>query len=358
MHLLTLVLWVSAILTIFSLLLLAVIAGVRSETDRQVRRREGFQGLARPLLGRFIGGGASLEEILTLLGKHRGMAAEFLVRECSRRDATDRHLLRPLIEALGCTGDAESDLSSGNQNTRLRAAETLGYLGTEHSAAILRIALGDKVLGVRFAAAEALARLGSREDVGEILKAIDVKGEVSQRRAAELILLMGPGASGPVLAILKDPTTTPNTIAIAIRVAGSLHLSETAPVLISLLSHGEMNIRLNAVRTLASIGETSSVEAIVPLALDDDWEVRSAVMQALGKLKATGHLPVLLRGLSDGQWWVRFNAARALHDLGEAGISALREASEHLTDRFGRDISLQILEEHGIVNKTAGGERP
>jgi HEAT repeat protein len=81
-------------------------------------------------------------------------------------------------------------------------------------------------------------------------------------------------------------------------------------------------------------------------------------MQALGKLKATGHLPILLRGLSDGQWWVRFNAARALHDLGDPGISALREASELLTDPYGRDISLQMLEEHGIVTKKPGGKHP
>ena len=357
MHLLSVVLWVSGFLTILSLLLLSAIVVVRSETDRQIRRRDEFHGLARPLLGRFIGGGASLEEILTLLGKHRGMAAEFLVGESSRREAPDRRVLRPLIEALGCTESADADLTSRNWERRLRAAENLGYLGTEHSLQPLRNALGDKVLGVRFAAAEALARLGSADRISEILTAIDVKGEVSQRRAAELILLMGPGASGPVLAILKDPTTTPNTIAIAIRVAGSLHLSETAPVLISLLSHGEMNIRLNAVRTLASIGETSSVEAIVPLALDDDWEVRSAVMQALGKLKATGHLPVLLRGLSDGQWWVRFNAARALHNLGDLGIVALQDATEHLTDPYGRNISLQILEEHGITNKPSGETR-
>ena len=173
MHLLTLVLWVSGILTLFSVLLVAVIAGVRSKTDRQVRRWEEFQVLARPLLGRFLMGEASLEKILTLLGKHPGMAAEFLMRECSRMNAADRSMLRPLIEALGCTASAEAELTSGNRDRRLRAAETLGYLGTERSAVILRTALGDKVLGVRFAAAEALARLGSSQDVREILKAIE-----------------------------------------------------------------------------------------------------------------------------------------------------------------------------------------
>ncbi len=358
MHLLTLVLWVSGILTLFSVLLLAVILGVRSETDRQVRSREKFQSLARPLLGRFVVGGASLEEILTLLGKHPGMAAEFLMRECSRMDAPDRSLLRPLIEALGCTSSAEAELTSGNRDRRLRAAETLGYLGTERSAAFLRTALGDKVLGVRFAAAEALARLGSSQDVGEILKAIDVKGEVSQRRAAEVILILGSAASEPVLSLLTEPRGSVNSLAIAIRVAGSLHLREATEPLRHLLSHGEVNVRLNAVRALASIGDPSAVESIAPLALDESWEVRSAVMQALGKLEATGHIPLLLRGLSDGQWWVRFNAARALHDLGDPGISALKEASEHLTDPFGRDISLQVLEEHGTVKKTAGGEHP
>ena len=358
MHLLTIVIWISGFLTILSLALLAVIVGVRLKTDRQVRHREKFQSLARPLLGRFLMGKASLEGILTLLGKHPGMASAFLVQECSRRDATDRHVLRPLIKALGCTASAEAELTSGNRDRRLRAAETLGYLGTERSAVILRTALGDKVLGVRFAAAEALARLGCSKDVTEILKAIDVKGEVSQRRAAEVVLMLGPAASEAVLAILKDRSASPHSLAIAIRVAGSLHLGEAGHAMLPLLSHGEANVRLNAVRALASIGDPSAVESIAPLALDGAWEVRSAVMQALGKLKATGHLPILLRGLSDGQWWVRFNAARALHDLGDPGISALREASELLTDPYGRDISLQMLEEHGIVTKKPGGKHP
>ena len=273
-------------------------------------------------------------------------------------DAGDRHVLRPLIGALGCTLSAEADLTSGNRDQRLHAAETLGYLGTEGSAVLLRTTLADKVLGVRFAAAEALARLGCGEDVPEILKAIDVKGEVSQRRAAEVVLLLGPAASESVLAILKDHSASPHSLAIAIRVAGSLHLGEAGPAMLPLLSHRESNVRLNAVRALASIGDSSAVEAIVPLALDDAWEVRSAVMQAIGRLGATDRIPLLLRGLSDGQWWVRFNAARALHDLGNPGISALKEASELLTDPYGRDISLQVLEEHGIVNKTSGEKRP
>jgi HEAT repeat protein len=358
MHLLTVVLWISGFLTILSLVLLGVIVAVRSETDRQVRRREEFQSLAKPLLGSFVEGRASLEGILTLLGKHPGMAAEFLVWECSRRNASDRSVLRPLIEALGCTSSAEVDLISGSRDRRLRAAETLGYLGTEHSVPLLRGLLSDDVLSIRFAAAEALARLGSSQDVREILKAIDVKGEVSQRRAAEVILILGPAASEPVLSLLTEPRGSVNSLAIAIRVAGSLHLREATEPLRHLLSHGEVNVRLNAVRALASLGDPSAVESIVPLALDGAWEVRSAVMQALGKLVATGHIPLLLRGLSDGQWWVRFNAARALHDLGDPGISALKEASEHLTDPYGRDISLQVLEENGIVTKNPGGEQP
>ena len=273
------------------------------------------------------------------------------MEESSRMEAADRSLLRTLTGALRCLDSAEADLSSRNPERRLRAADRLGFLGTEHSIPLLRRLLSDEVLSVRFAAAEALARLGCRECVVEILRSIDVRGEVSQRRAAEVILILGPAASGQILSILGDQGVSANTLAIAIRVVGSLRLREAVGPLLTLLSHPDPNIRLNAVRALASIGDSSAMGSIASLANDDSWEVRSAVMQGLGRLGLNAPVPVLLRGLSDGEWWVRFNAARALHELGEPGIAALTEASELLTDPFGRDISLQVLQQHGIVSK-------
>jgi HEAT repeat protein len=72
-------------------------------------------------------------------------------------------------------------------------------------------------------------------------------------------------------------------------------------------------------------------------------------MQALGRMGALEHIPLLLQGLSDPAWWVRFSSAKALYATGPAGVDALMDATEHHADRYGREVSRQILQEHGCL---------
>ena len=126
------------------------------------------------------------------------------------------------------------------------------------------------------------------------------------------------------------------------------------PYLQKLLRHEDPNVRLNSVRALASIGDHISIEPISKLGEDPSWEVRNSVMHALGKLGAQDQIPVLLQGLSDQEWWVRYNAAQALYHLGDEGIKALQNSVEHHVDGYGREMSAQILQKHGIWDVSMG----
>jgi HEAT repeat protein len=75
-------------------------------------------------------------------------------------------------------------------------------------------------------------------------------------------------------------------------------------------------------------------------------------MQALGRLSAREQIALLVQGLSDQEWWVRHNAGEALIALGDQGIKSLEEASEHHVDAYGRDMSRQILQQHGHLELT------
>ena len=77
--------------------------------------------------------------------------------------------------------------------------------------------------------------------------------------------------------------------------------------------------------------------------------MRNVVMQALGRMRSERHLDLLTAGLRDSSWWVRFSAARALWELGAPGRQALTVAMTSDADRFARDMSRQILEEHGAL---------
>jgi HEAT repeat protein len=349
MNLLTIVLYTAGILTVLSVLLLAFIIMLRILTDRRLRHDAEFRSRAKPLIRSFLSGEVTAEVTRAVLDKNPHAAIQVLLEEADVLGETGRHKLLPLLEALPVGQRMLDHLRSRSWERRLRAAEYLGYLGDDTSIPALMNALRDDAIAVRFAVATALARLGCQNAVEPILLALDSPGEVSQRRVAEVLQILGARACDPILAILQRPSANENSLGIAVRVAGKLRLHRAIDPLRHLLGHESVNVRLNAVRSLASIGDHSVSSEIATLGEDSSWEVRSSVMQALGRLNARDRIPLLLQGLTDPEWWVRFNAAEALHTMGDPGISALRNASEHHSDAFGRDISRQILQQHEIL---------
>jgi HEAT repeat protein len=109
-------------------------------------------------------------------------------------------------------------------------------------------------------------------------------------------------------------------------------------------------VRLNAIRALGQIGDPAAIPDVARCAQDPAWEVRNTVMRSLGKLHATDHVSELSEALRDESWWVRFSAAEALWQLGQPGREALSTTHKLSSDRFARDISRQILEEHSALN--------
>lgn len=352
MNLITIILISALVLTSLSVLLLIIVIGLRIFTDRSLDHEANFRKRAVPVLKGFLTGDASAEVATAILGKDPHLALRLLMEESDALGEGGRSRLHPLIAAFPILKREVSALKSLRWQTRLHAAERLGYLGDDAALPALMTALRDDVVVVRFAAARSLCQLGCAEAVEPIIRSLDVPGEVSQRRVAEILFILGPRAIDPILEILKTASYNESSLSIAARVAGMLRTDRSVPLLQNLLTHQSANVRLNAVRSLASIGDHGSISSIVLLSEDSSWEVRSSVMAALGKLHATDRIPILLEGLSDPEWWVRHNAGASLILLGEQGIKELKNAVEHHVDAYGRDVSRQILQQHGLLQVT------
>ena len=352
MHLLEFVQITATTITVLSLLLFAGVVIVRADYSRRIAEESEFRKTALPHLCAYLGGQEGREAVLGILGRKRFPALDLLMGQSEEMDLESRKKLAPLYSGLSYTQGILHDLGSHYWPRRLKAAERLGYLGEESAIPSLMRALGDDILDVRLAAALSLARLGCGGALIPIIRSLDLHGEISQRRIAEILSQLGEEATEPLLKILHDRELGPAALCIAIRASNLLNLHRAAPVIGTLLNHTDEEVRINAVRALGSLGEPSCIPKITSLAEDPSWAVRNAVMDALGHLNDQSSIPMLSESLGDPEWWVRYHAGIALWNLGAPGIEALRKASTGHVDAYGRDMGRQILQQNGILKST------
>lgn len=348
---LNIVLKAAAALTVLGILLLGVIVLIRWSTDRSRRHRGEFRKEAKPIVMEFLSGTATKEDALEMLNEDPAEALELLVETGNAQPPEGRNRVRILCAALPFEEEQLDLLESRRWETRRRAAERLGFVGGTASIGPLKVALGDGILAVREAAARSLVAMGRTDAVESIVLALDVPGEMAERRAAEVVAALGEGAVDPLVGILEQEGVKYSTtsVKIVIRALGLLRAREAVPVLLTLLKNNEFTIRLNSVRALGLIGDSSAIPEIAELAEDLPWEVRNVSVQALGRLQAVERIPLLVRALGDPSWWVRFSSAQALYALGEPGLRALQKSMTEHADRYARDMSRQILQEHRLL---------
>jgi HEAT repeat protein len=341
-------------LAALSLLLLLLVIGLRWQSDRRSRRFDNFRKTVQPVVMLYINGEASEAEAVTELSRDEAFALTLLMEVHGGLDPDKRGKLVPLFDAFPFVERETHKLKSRRTGNRLHAAERLGYIGNKVAVKALVIALTDKMLDVRLAAARSLVMLGRTETLERIILALDIPGEMSQRRVAEVIFGFGSAAEEPLLAILDKAGAkySDTVITVAARVLGMLHSKKSVSVLTRLLRHPDNSVRINCIRALGLIGDAGAVSAISPLVDAPSWEVRNVAAQALGKLHAVAQIPVLENALGDPSWWVRHSAAEALHTLGDPGLASLKKAMNDHPDRYGREMTRQILQEHRILETT------
>jgi HEAT repeat protein len=219
----------------------------------------------------------------------------------------------------------------------------------------VRALLDDPDLDARLAAAQALAGLGDADAVPLILGAIVLRGEWPLRRGTEILMALGPAVVLPLRGFLRAGSAqgSPGEV-VAINVLGLLEAQAALPELLQCMQHPNLELRVASAKALGAIGGADAMAALELALGDQQWEVRSMAAKALGRLRDGAAAEALHASLADPAWWVRHNAAQALYDIGERGIALLHAASDHHADRFARDISRQVLEEHAGKPARAG----
>lgn len=338
-------------LSLMSVILLGIIVAIRWGTDRRDRRSIEFRREAKPLVMGYLAGTTDKEEVLEILNEDLQESLELLVETANTQAVEGRSRIRSLCGSLPFEEEQLDLLESRQWELRRRGAERLGFVGGTASVGPLKTALSDGILAVREAAARSLAAMGRVDAVESIVLALDVPGEMAERRAAEVLSSMGDGVIDSLVAILEQRGAkySKTSVNIVIRTLGLLRAREAVPALLAFLKNKEFTVRLNSARALGLIGDASVIPEIAELAEDLPWEVRNVAVQALGRLQAVERIPLMVQMLGDPSWWVRFSSAQALYALGEPGLRALQKSMREHADRYARDISRQILQEHRLL---------
>ena len=224
-------------------------------------------------------------------------------------------------------------LNHDEAEVRLAAADVLGTvakpldleIGLTAVPPLLQRLKDDDAWSVRRKAASALGGLAETALEGNAVQPLiaqldDDRPEVRAAAASALGVLGDPVAAQPLADLLLT-----NRIGATAEIAGALEKlgpPAIAPITPA-LKHPDIDVRLTATQTLASIGTEAAVLPLGSALTDQEVKVRRAAADALRNLADPRVLPVLADALADPESAVYYAARDALARMGAPAVPTL-----------------------------------
>ncbi|GKU81623.1 HEAT repeat domain-containing protein [Niallia sp. NCCP-28] len=105
-------------------------------------------------------------------------------------------------------------------------------------------------------------------------------------------------------------------------------------------SSGEL--RLRALKAIASIGIVQNIDSYLQLAESEQWQERMMLAKLLGSKRNNSYLPLLKRLMNDSTWWVRSQSAESISRY-KNGQSVLNEVLEYSNDPYAKDMAWEWI---------------
>lgn len=250
---------------------------------------------------------------------------------------------------------AMNELRNGTPEQRAAAADVLGrraYRQREQVAPILRQMIrNDTDWRVRASAGRALGRLGTRDAVPDLVRALrDPVVDVRVVAAAAIWRLPDPAAVPALIELLSDSEASARQWgALAL---GVIRDTRATTPLVALLRDPEKSVRLDVIRSLGRIRDASAVQPLEAYVRDEsrDLDERVEAVSSLAALQGPEKVDALVRLLEYPSRDIRQRVIESLGQVGDAlVVPALRQrrGAETGALRAAIDEALQQIAERG-----------
>lgn len=340
--------YVTVYLTAASLFLSVYVVSAHMLSNYRQRRIAKKRLILQILIQDWLNDKFTEPEIMPKLIKAKSLLLGVVIQLTAQLPPEKRPAIYHLFDTMDMVRPQLKKLRHRRWSERAQAASNLGFMGSPSAIQPLEAALEDPLLDVRLAAAHALARLGATDSVGAIMRHLALPAEWPLQRVSEILTEMGPQVSQTLINYLLKTDCTDAERMVAIRALGMLRAVDGIPVITKHLSHSSDDVRAQSAKALGEMADPATGVALGMALNDSAWEVRAVAARALGNIRPMEAVQQLKIKLADPVWWVRHNAAESLYRFGEPGINALRASLQH-SDRFVREISQQLLEEHRAI---------
>jgi HEAT repeat protein len=243
----------------------------------------------------------------------------------------------------------ESQLETDDLETRRAAVAALGRIGNRQSVPALIRALDDPELTVE--AADALAQIGDTRPYERLLQLLSSnRGAVRRAAIGALHSLGHPRMPEDVKRLLLDSNM--HVRECAIRIAGYFGYPECGDLLLQAIHDADENVRRAAVENLPYLEENRVLSVLQTALHDESPRIRAAAAQSLGHLESVASVPDLMRAMADADEWVRYYTARALGQIRSP------ESIDTLAAALREDSAAQVRIAAADALGSIGGRRP
>jgi len=335
-------------LVVFFFVLLIVLRLVVARRERILEEKKAD---LRPLVYDLLTGEQNPDDVIATLKSvipvsQREALEQVLLENAKVLKGHEQEILTFTFESFGFASEDIENLQRGDKIDKAKAAFHLGVMRTARATPYLLAELSARSPEVRFAALNALSKIGTPEAIAGVMDHLSADTEIETLRVAEVILERKQTFAPRLVGWLERGEEDRARLLLLINLLGVMKDTSAVPVLLGYLDHEYPPVRARAVRALGSIGDFGVCEPLMRLLDDVAPEVRAEAAEALGKLQygeAAGRLGV---GLNDPDLTVKMSCAVALSRLGDEGhtvlAGVLRAAEE---------------QERGVVAEVLGMER-